>query len=165
MGPKFGKKVNEIRTALASLDGNAAMAELNDTGKLTLDLNGEKVELEREDLLIDTAQAEGFETQSWGGTTVVLDKTLTPELVEEGFIREIESKVQTMRKEAGFDVVDRIRIYAEGNEKIEKILSANEAVIKSDILCDDIVTGKSGGYAKEWNVNGEDVKLGVEKIS
>ena len=165
VGPKFGKKVNEIRTALASLDGNAAMAELNDTGKLTLDLNGEKVELEREDLLIDTAQAEGFETQSWGGTTVVLDKTLTPELVEEGFIREIESKVQTMRKEAGFDVVDRIRIYAEGNEKIEKILSANEAVIKSDILCDDIVTGKSGGYAKEWNVNGEDVKLGVEKIS
>ena len=130
----------------------------------TVSVGGQEVELTRDDLLIETAQSEGFETQSWGGVTVVLDKTLTPELIEEGFVREIVSKVQTMRKEAGFDVVNRIRLYIDGNEKLAEIIRKNEATIKHDVLCDEIRIGEMGGYTKEWQINTEHAALGVEKI-
>ena len=96
--------------------------------------------------------------------TVVLDKHLTPELIEEGFVREIVSKVQTMRKEAGFDVVNRIRLYIDGNDKLEAIIRKNEATIKHDVLCDEICSGTTGGYSKEWQINSEHARLGVEKI-
>ena len=139
------------------------MAELNEKGELTLDINGNEVVLTRDDLLIDTAQSEGFETQSYGGITVVLDKHLTPELLEEGFVRELVSKIQTMRKEAGFEVMDRIKVYAEGNEKLEKIMQDNKEVISGDVLADEFVFGSTGGYTKSWKINSEPVTLGVEK--
>ena len=139
------------------------MAELNEKGELTLDINGNEVVLTRDDLLIDTAQSEGFETQSYGGITVVLDKHLTPELLEEGFVRELVSKIQTMRKEAGFEVMDRIKVYAEGNEKLEKIMQDNKEAISGDVLADEFVFGSTGGYKKSWKINSEPVTLGVEK--
>ena len=163
VGPKFGKLVGGIRQALGALDGAAAVAELNANGVIAIDVNGEKVELAREDLLIETAQTEGFVTQADQGVTVMLDTELTPELVEEGFVAELISKIQTMRKEAGFEVMDRIRIYAQGNEKIAMILENNADEISADVLADEIRIGETAGYSKEWNINGEKVTLGVEK--
>ena len=163
VGPKYGKLLGGIKKALTEIDGKAAMAELNEKGELTLDINGSEVVLTRDDLLIDTAQSEGFETQSYGGITVVLDKHLTPELLEEGFVRELVSKIQTMRKEAGFEVMDRIKVYAEGNEKLEKIMQDNKEAISGDVLADEFVFGSTGGYTKSWKINSEPVTLGVEK--
>ena len=163
VGPKFGKLVGGIRKALTEIDGSAAMKELNEEGTLTLDINGVPVVLSRDDLLIDMAQSEGFETQSDGKVTVVLDKKLTPELIEEGFVRELISKIQTMRKEAGFEVMDRIRLYVSGNEKLEKIIRDNSGTIGRDVLADDFTVGGTGGYTKDWKINGEPVTLGVEK--
>ena len=163
VGPKFGKLVGGIRKALTEIDGSAAMKELNEEGTLTLDINGVPVVLSRDDLLIDMAQSEGFETQSDGKVTVVLDKKLTPELIEEGFVRELISKIQTMRKEAGFEVMDRIRLYVSGNEKLEKIIRDNSGTIGRDVLADDFTIGGTGGYTKDWKINGEPVTLGVEK--
>ncbi|MBP3880155.1 MAG: isoleucine--tRNA ligase [Lachnospiraceae bacterium] len=163
VGPKFGKLVGGIRKALSEINGSAAMKELNEQGILTLDINGTEAVLSRDDLLIDMAQSEGFETQSDGKVTVVLDKTLTPELLEEGFVRELISKIQTMRKEAGFEVMDRIRLYVSGNEKIEKIIRDNAATIGRDVLADDYTVGETAGYTKDWKINGEPVTLGVEK--
>ena len=163
VGPKFGKLVGGIRKALTEIDGSAAMKELNEEGTLTLDINGVSVVLSRDDLLIDMAQSEGFETQSDGKVTVVLDKKLTPELIEEGFVRELISKIQTMRKEAGFEVMDRIRLYVSGNEKLEKIIRDNSGTIGRDVLADDFTIGGTGGYTKDWKINGEPVTLGVEK--
>ena len=163
VGPKFGKLVGGIRKALTEIDGSAAMKELNEEGTLTLDINGVSVVLSRDDLLIDMAQSEGFETQSDGKVTVVLDKKLTPELIEEGFVRELISKIQTMRKEAGFEVMDRIRLYVSGNEKLEKIIRDNSGTIGRDVLADDFTVGGTGGYTKDWKINGEPVTLGVEK--
>ena len=163
VGPKYGKLLGGIKKALTEIDGKAAMAELNEKGELTLDINGNEVVLTRDDLLIDTAQSEGFETQSYGGITVVLDKHLTPELLEEGFVRELVSKIQTMRKEAGFEVMDRIKVYAEGNEKLEKIMQDNKEAISGDVLADEFVFGSTGGYTKSWKINSEPVTLGVEK--
>ena len=163
VGPKFGKLVGGIRKALTEIDGSAAMKELNEEGTLTLDINGASVVLSRDDLLIDMAQSEGFETQSDGKVTVVLDKKLTPELIEEGFVRELISKIQTMRKEAGFEVMDRIRLYVSGNEKLEKIIRDNSGTIGRDVLADDFTVGGTGGYTKDWKINGEPVTLGVEK--
>ena len=163
VGPKYGKLLGGIKKALTEIDGKAAMAELNEKGELTLDINGSEVVLTRDDLLIDTAQSEGFETQSYGGITVVLDKHLTPELLEEGFVRELVSKIQTMRKEAGFEVMDRIKVYAEGNEKLEKIMQDNKEAISGDVLADEFVFGSNGGYTKSWKINSEPVTLGVEK--
>ncbi|MBR2560512.1 MAG: isoleucine--tRNA ligase [Eubacterium sp.] len=165
VGPKFGKLVGGIRNALASLDGAAAVQELNETGAVHLDINGEKVELGREDLLIEIAQSEGFVTQADQGVTVMLDTTLTPELIEEGFVRELVSKIQTMRKEAGFEVMDRIIVYSQGNEKIADILENNVDEISHDVLADEIRIGETGGYSKEWNINSEKVTLGVEKTA
>ncbi|MER2024520.1 MAG: isoleucine--tRNA ligase [Eubacteriales bacterium] len=163
VGPKFGKLVGGIRKALTEIDGSAAMKELNEEGTLTLDINGVPVILSRDDLLIDMAQSEGFETQSDGKVTVVLDKKLTPELIEEGFVRELISKIQTMRKEAGFEVMDRIRLYVSGNERLEKIIRDNSGTIGRDVLADDFTVGGTGGYTKDWKINGEPVTLGVEK--
>ena len=163
VGPKFGKLVGGIRKALTEIDGSAAMKELNEEGTLTLDINGASVVLSRDDLLIDMAQSEGFETQSDGKVTVVLDKKLTPELIEEGFVRELISKIQTMRKEAGFEVMDRIRLYVSGNERLEKIIRGNSGTIGRDVLADDFTVGGTGGYTKDWKINGEPVTLGVEK--
>ncbi len=164
VGPKFGKLVGGIRKALTEIDGSAAMKELNEEGTLTLDINGVPVVLSRDDLLIDMAQSEGFETQSDGKVTVVLDKKLTPELIEEGFVRELISKIQTMRKEAGFEVMDRIRLFVSGNERLEKIIRDNSGTIGRDVLADDFTIGGTGGYTKDWKINGEPVTLGVEKL-
>ena len=163
VGPKFGKLVGGIRKALTEIDGSAAMKELNEEGTLTLDINGASVVLSRDDLLIDMAQSEGFETQSDGKVTVVLDKKLTPELIEEGFVRELISKIQTMRKEAGFEVMDRIRLFVSGNERLEKVIRDNSGTIGRDVLADDFTIGGTGGYTKDWKINGEPVTLGVEK--
>ena len=164
VGPKFGKLVGGIRKALTEIDGSAAMKELNEEGTLTLDINGVPVVLSRDDLLIDMAQSEGFETQSDGKVTVVLDKKLTPELIEEGFVRELISKIQTMRKEAGFEVMDRIRLFVSGNERLEKVIRDNSGTIGRDVLADDFTIGGTGGYTKDWKINGEPVTLGVEKL-
>ena len=163
VGPKYGKLLGGIKQALAGLDGNAAMDQLKSQGELVLDIAGEKVVLLEEDLLIETAQTEGYVSEQEGEITVALDTRLTPELVEEGFVRELISKVQTMRKEAGFEVMDRITIYAKDNEKIEKILKDHAAEIQSEVLADEICLGQTDGYEKEWNINGEQVALGVKK--
>ena len=164
LGPKYGKQLNEIRMLLSEIDGNAAMDELNETGELKLTISTGKAVLSKEDLLIDSAQTEGFVSEASGEMTVVMDTTLTPELLEEGFIREIISKVQTMRKEAGFEVMDHIRISAEGNAKIEDLLKNHKEEILPEVLAEDLVFNDKIGYSKEWNINGENVTLGVEKI-
>ncbi|WP_394919806.1 isoleucine--tRNA ligase [uncultured Robinsoniella sp.] len=164
VGPKYGKLLGGIRQALPQLDGNAARDELNGNGSIKLDINGTEVVLLEEDLLIETAQTEGYVSEQDNEITVVLDTNLTPELIEEGFVRELISKVQTMRKEAGFEVTDRVVVYAKDNQKIEKILEEHREEIKSEVLADDIVTGSANGYVKEWNINGETVTMGVEKV-
>ena len=163
VGPKYGKKLNAIRQYLGSVDGNAAMNELKTTGKLTLDADGDQVELLEEDLLIDAAQMPGYVSDTEYETTVVLDTNLTPELVEEGFVREIISKIQTMRKEAGFEVMDHIRVYFAQNDKIKALVDSNNAEIKDEVLANEICFDTIKGYNKEWNINGETVVIGVEK--
>lgn len=163
VGPKFGKQLGGIRKALSEIDGVKAMAELKSTGVLKLDIEGGAVELAEEDLLIDTAQTEGYVTESDKGITVVLDKNLTPELIEEGFVRELVSKIQTMRKEAGFEVMDRINVYAAGNDKIKEIMEANKESIAHDVLADAIIFDETDGYVKDWKINKEAVTLAVKK--
>ncbi len=163
VGPKYGRLLGKIKQALSEVDGNTAMDELNEKGQLTFDFDGETVELTKDDLLIEIAQTEGFESGNDGDITVVLDTNLTPELVEEGFMREIISKIQTMRKEAGFEVMDKITVYSDGNDKIAELISKNEDTVKNDVLATEIVTGKIDGYSKEWNINGENVTFGVKK--
>ena len=163
VGPKYGKKLNAIRQYLGSVDGNAAMNELKTTGKLTFDADGDQVELLEEDLLIDAAQMPGYVSDTEYETTVVLDTNLTPELVEEGFVREIISKIQTMRKEAGFEVMDHIRVYFAQNDKIKTLVDSNNAEIKDEVLANEICFDTIKGYNKEWNINGETVAIGVEK--
>ena len=163
VGPKYGKLLGKIKEALASLDGHAAMKSLNDTGSVDFEFDGEKVSLGREDLLIETAKNDDFVTEADNKTTVVLDIRLSEELIEEGFVRELISKVQTMRKEAGFEVVDHIVLSQTGNERIAEIIKKNEAVIKNDTLADEIVYNNVEGYTKDWNLNGENTSLGVSK--
>ena len=164
VGPKYGKLLNKIKTVLSELDGNKAMAELKSTGELKLDINGQEIVLLEEDLLIDMAQMEGYVSESDHTITVVLDTNLTPELIEEGFVRELVSKIQTMRKEAGFEVMDKIRVYAKDNDKIVDIMKNHGDEIKSEVLAEDIVTGETKGYEKEWNINSEKVTMAVERI-
>ena len=164
VGPKFGKLVGAIRNALSGVNGNVAMDEIRVNGQLKLDINGEEIILSEEDLLIESAQKEGYVTESDQTVTVILDTNLTPELIEEGFVRELISKIQTMRKEAGFEVMDRIHIYAKGNEIISGILTKYGAEIRSEVLADEIVLGETKGYEKEWNINSEKVTMAVEKI-
>ena len=164
VGPKYGKLLNKIKTVLSELDGNKAMAELKSTGELKLDIDGQEIVLLEEDLLIDMAQMEGYVSESDHTITVVLDTNLTPELIEEGFVRELVSKIQTMRKEAGFEVMDKIRVYAKDNDKIVSIMKNHGDEIKSEVLAEDIVTGETKGYEKEWNINSEKVTMAVERI-
>ena len=164
VGPKYGKLLNGIRTALAEINGTEAMNELRSTGLLTLDINGNKVELSEEDLLIETAQTEGYVTEADGDISVVLDTNLTPELIEEGFVREFVSKVQTMRKEAGFEVMDKIHIYAKDNDRILELMKNHKEEIMSEVLAEDMTLGTTDGYVKEWNINKEPVVLGVAKM-
>ena len=163
VGPKYGKKLNAIRQYLGSVDGNAAMNELKTTGKLTFDADGDQVELLEEDLLIDAAQMPGYVSDTEYETTVVLDTNLTPKLVKKGFVREIISKIQTMRKEAGFEVMDHIRVYFAQNDKIKTLVDSNNAEIKDEVLANEICFDTIKGYNKEWNINGETVVIGVEK--
>ena len=163
VGPKYGKLLGGIRKALSELDGNAAMDELKADGQLTLDINGEKVVLLESDLLIETAQTEGYVSAQEGEVTVALDTNLTPELIEEGFVREIISKVQTMRKEAGFEVMDKIAVTYEGTEKAEKVFADNASTIADETLALEVTKAAPAGYTKEWKINGETVTIGVEK--
>ena len=163
VGPKYGKLLGKIKEALSSLDGHAAMKSLNETGSLSFDFNGEKAVLGREDLLIDTVKNDNFVTEADNKVTVVLDIRLDDALLEEGFVRELISKIQTMRKEAGFEVVDHITLSQNGNDRIAEIIKKNEAVIKNDTLADEIIYNNVEGYTKDWNLNGEHTSLGVSK--
>ena len=164
LGQKFGKKLGEVRTALQNLDGGAAKKQLDDTGSLTLTLSDGEVSLTAEEVLIDTAQKEGFTSVSDRGLTVVLDTTLTPELEEEGFVREIVSKLQSMRKDAGFHVTDHIEVYHQGSEKIAQVLKDHEASILSDVLGEACHHGQLDGYTAQWDINGETTTFGVKKL-
>ena len=163
VGPKYGKSLNGIRTYLAEVDGNAAMDELKEKGSLTFDVNGVSVVLSEEDLLIDMARTEGYVSDGDNEITVVLDTKLTPELIEEGFIREIISKIQTMRKEADFEVIDKIVVYCQGNDKIAELLTSHREAIQSEVLALEVRIGETKGYVKDWSINGEEVTLGVER--
>ena len=163
VGPKYGKMLGGIKAALDQLDGNAAMDEINETGSLKLDINGQEVTLFKEDLLIDTAQIEGYVSENDNGITVVLDTNLTEELLEEGFVREIISKIQTMRKEAGFEVMDKIKVTYKGSEKAEAVFAANGTQICSEVLAVSAEKAEPAGFVKEWKINGEAVFMGVEK--
>lgn len=162
LGPKVGKQIGEVKAALAGINGHAAKAELESTGKLKLSLNSGEVELQPEDVDITMSQTEGFATQRYGSVTIALETTLSQELIEEGFVREIISKLQTMRKENGFQVVDHITVYAAGNDKLVDIMSRNEDLLKKVVLADKVVYGSTEGFVKEWNINGEDITLAVK---
>ena len=163
VGPKYGKLLNGIRAHLAEINGREAMKELDNSGSLSFDIDGQNVVLSKEDLLIDTAQMEGYVTEEDSTVTVVLDTNLSEELIEEGFVREIISKIQTMRKEAGFEVMDKIVVYSMGNQKIEGYMKEYREEILSDVMASDIRFDEVKGYTKEWSINGESVTLGVEK--
>lgn len=162
LGPKVGKQIGEVKAALAGINGHAAKAELESTGKLKLTLKSGEVELLPEDVDITMSQTEGFATQRYGNVTIALETTLSQELIEEGFVREIISKLQTMRKENGFQVVDHITVYAAGNDKLVDIMSRNEDFLKKVVLADRVVYGSTEGFVKEWNINGEDITLAVK---
>ena len=164
VGPKYGKKLGGIRAYLSNIDGNAAKAELDANGKIVFDVDGDTIELLEEDLLIQMIKMEGYVTEQDKNVTVVLDTNLTDELIEEGFVREIISKIQTMRKEAGFEVTDKIEISAANSVKIAEIIDRNRQMIQNDVLCMQITLEKAEGYTKEWNINGETVVLGVQKL-
>ena len=164
LGPKYGKILNDIRKTLSELDGNKAMDELNTDGVLKLNVAGQDIELTKEDLLIEMTQMEGFVANSDKGITVVMDTNLTPELINEGFVREIISKIQTMRKDADFEVMDKIAVTVSGNDKIAKLMEDNSEQIQKVCLADSILQGEAKGFVKEWDINGEKVSFGVEKI-
>ncbi len=164
VGPKYGKQLGGIQKHLAALDGNAAMDELNADGALKFDVDGVAVELTKDDLLIDMAQKEGYVSQEDNRMTVVLDTNLTPELVEEGFVYEIISKIQTMRKESGFEVTDHIRVSINGNDKLSEIAQKNKDAISSKVLADELTSGAEYGVSKEWNINGENAVIAVERV-
>ncbi len=164
LGKRFGKRLQALKELLTALDGNRAMDEINETGSLKITLEGQEEILEKDDLLIDAAQVEGFVSESYGSITVVLDTNLTQELIEEGFVFEIISKIQTMRKEAEFEVTDHIRVSLAGNEKIAGIVRRNADSIAAKVLADEIGYEKSAPKHKEWNINGENVAIGVEKL-
>ena len=163
VGPKYGKMLGGIKAALSSIDGNATMDELNASDALKLDIDGQEVVLFREDLLIETAQTEGYVSENDNGITVVLDTNLSEELLKEGFVREIISKVQTMRKEADFEVMDNIVITYEGTGKAEKVFADYADTIGAETLAVSVEKKTPAGYVKEWKINGENVTLGVER--
>ena len=162
LGPKYGKILPKIGAYLGEVDGNAFMNQLK-AGSAKFEIDGSPVELTLEDVLVETAEKEGFLSESEGEITIVLDTNLTEELIEEGFVREIISKIQTMRKEAGFEVLDRIEVWQAGSGKLNEIFARNKAEIMADVLADNIHEGQGGEYSKEWNINGENVVLGVKR--
>ena len=164
VGPKYGKCLGGIKEYLANVDGNAAMKTLKETGALTFTVNDTEISLLEEDLLIEVAKSDDFVTEGDNYVTVVLDTRLTPELIEEGYVREIISKIQSMRKEADFDVTDRINVYVEGNDRISEIIADNKYVIRTAVLADSVISGETNGFIKDWNINGEDVKMGVARV-
>ena len=164
VGPKYGKQLGGIQKHLAALDGNAAMDELSADGALKFDVDGVAVELTKDDLLIDMAQKEGYVSQEDNKMTVVLDTNLTPELVEEGFVYEIISKIQTMRKESGFEVTDHIRVSINGNDRLSEIARKNKDAISGKVLADELTSGAEYAVSKEWNINGENAVIAVERV-
>lgn len=164
VGPKYGKQLGGIKAYLSSVDGSAAMETLKTSGALTFAVDGTEVSLAEEDLLIETAQKEGYVSEADNSLTVVLDTNLSPELIEEGFMYEVISKIQTMRKEADFEVMDHIRVTISGNDKIAGIVKKNAEAISAKVLAEAIVTEEEAAVSKEWNVNGEKVTIGVEKV-
>ncbi len=164
VGPKYGKFLGGIRSTLSTLDGNAAMDELEATGSIKFEVSGSEIVLTKDDLLIEMTKKEGYASLSEGGVTVVLDTNLTDELIEEGNVREIISKIQTMRKDAGFEVMDNITLSVYGNEKIEDIVKRNESLIKEETLTKEIISAPIDGFTKEWSINGENVTLSVRKV-
>lgn len=163
VGPKYGKMLGSIKSALDNLDGNTAMDEIQETGVLKLNAGTEEITLFKEDLLIDTAQMEGYVSENENGITVVLDTNLSEALLEEGFVREIISKVQTMRKEADFQVMDKIKVTYTGSKKAGDIFAKYGKEIASEVLANEVVELEPAGYVKEWKINGEAVTMGVEK--
>ncbi|MBQ8940527.1 MAG: isoleucine--tRNA ligase [Firmicutes bacterium] len=163
LGKRYGKLVPAIGEYLKSNDGNELMSQLKTNGAIKFVIDGTDIELAEEDVLYETAQMEGFVAESDKSTTVVLDTNLTEDLIEEGFVRELISKIQTMRKEAGFEVLDRISVFYSGNDKIAKVFEDNKDSIAGDVLADSIGEGTTDGYSKDWNINGENVTLGVKK--
>ncbi|MCR5684235.1 MAG: DUF5915 domain-containing protein, partial [Lachnospiraceae bacterium] len=164
LGKRFGGSINTVKQLLAELDGAKAMDEVNSTGYVTIVLDGSEEKIAKEDLEIAAEKQEGFVTGSDHGITVVIDTNLTPELIEEGYVREVISKVQNMRKDADFEVMDHIKLYVNGNQKIADIALKNADTIKRIVLAEDIICGSLSGVTKDWNLNGEDVTLGVEKL-
>ncbi len=164
VGPKYGKQLGGIQKTLASIDGNAAMDELKANGFITFDVNGTEVKLAEEDLLIDISQKEGYVTEADNTVTVVLDTNLTEELIEEGFVYEVISKIQTMRKDSGFEVMDHIKVYISGNDRIAAVVEKNEKSIEEKVLADAFAYTAGGTHTKDWNVNGENVTIGVERL-
>ena len=164
VGPKYGKQLKGIQEYLASVDGNAAMDTLKSEGALKFEVNGTEVSQAEEDLLIAIAQKEGYEAAADGDVTVVMDCNLTDELIEEGFVNELISKLQNMRKDSGFEVMDRIRVYVDGNDRIAGFFKNNEESMKTKLLADTVEYGKTCAASKENNINGETVMLGVEKV-
>ena len=165
LGPKYGKQLNEIRTRLAELNGSTAKRELDATGVLKLTLSTGEIALAPEDLLIDMTRSERWYSVEDGDVTVAIDTELTPQLIEEGFVREIVSKLQTMRKEADFNVEDHIAVYADGNEAVTAIMARHRDAIAGDVLADEMTLGSLDGYTKEWDVNGQMVTLGVKRVN
>jgi len=163
VGPKYGKQLGAIKAHLESLDGNAAMDELNEKGALKFDANGVEIELSRDDLLIEMTQKEGFTSQADKGITVVLDTQLTQELIEEGYVLEVISKIQTMRKEINFEVTDRIDVSFSGNDELCEIIKKNETPIATKVLAASVSYGTDTGEVKNWNINGQMLNIGVKK--
>ncbi|MBO4767660.1 MAG: class I tRNA ligase family protein, partial [Lachnospiraceae bacterium] len=169
LGKRFGKQINAVKEALLALDSAKAMAELNATGSVTVSVDGVDEQIAKDDLLIEAKKVDGYVSDSDGKITVVMNTTLTPELIEEGYVREVISKVQTMRKEADFEVMDHIVLAISGSDKLDAICAANEAEIRRVVLADKLVCGSAAegtvaGYTKDWNINGEDVTVTVAKV-
>ncbi|MBQ7933267.1 MAG: isoleucine--tRNA ligase, partial [Lachnospiraceae bacterium] len=164
VGPKYGKQLGGIQKTLATIDGNAAMDDLKANGFIAFDVDGTEVKLAEEDLLINIAQKEGYVTEADNVATVVLDTNLTPELIEEGYVYEIISKIQTMRKDADFEVMDHIRVSVNDNQKLADIVAKNEKSIADKVLADVMTTGASYAVSKEWDVNGEKVTVSIERV-
>jgi isoleucyl-tRNA synthetase len=163
VGPKYGKLLNGIRAHLSEADGVMVVNTLKEQGVYKFSVDGGMVELAEEDMLIEPTHREGYVVDSYGGVGVILETTLTDELIEEGFVREMISKIQTMRKEAGFEVMDHICLAVTGNEKLKAVVGRNAEEIKREVLADDIGDVLSG-YQKEWDINGETAVLSVKKI-
>lgn len=164
VGPKYGKYLGGIRSTLSTLDGNAAMDELEANGSITFTVQDAEIVLTRDDLLIEMTKKEGFESLGDKGVTVVIDKNLTPELIEEGNVREIISKIQTMRKDSGFEVMDRIKVAFLGNASVAAVAERNKAEICEQTLADELLIEQTLTHSKLWNINGEDVTISVEKV-